>query len=158
MSEVAPPFAFLPDGSGIFFYGSTGDRQSTAFSADIYFARIQNGEVQPGYPIYHLDQAANVKTMRVSPDGRYLAYVDLHSLTVRVLDLMDLSSETTFPVQALAEPLFVWSPDGTQVAVAYSGSLEALTLIEVATGESEALLSAPWSWFVPVDWRYVEAH
>jgi hypothetical protein len=156
MASVAPPFAFLPDGSGVLFNGVTGDWQLGTLSRDIYFARVVAGEVQPGHSIYHLNADANVKSMRLSPDGRYLAYVDIHGMEINILDLIDISVGGTFHIDAIAEPLFVWSPDGSQLAVTYTGPPEAITLVDVATGERETLLSAPQTWFVPVDWRFVE--
>ena len=94
-------------------------------------ARLVDGRYRLEYPIGEVRYETDgwIGEMKVSPDGRHIAFVDhpVRGDNVGSVKIVDLSGEvTTIDVQGSQG--LAWTPGGTEVWVAHGRSIRALTL------------------------------
>ena len=112
-----------------------------------YMLDLTTGTRRP-LPRSILESAARLGQYAASPDGSRLAYVGdddngTPQIFVASIDGRGVRRVTDDPVRA-ASP--AWSPDGTKIAYGGFGSL---FVLDVATGESTAIVGAGGPWAQP---------
>jgi hypothetical protein len=101
-----------------------------------------------------------LESLRVSPDGRFLAFVSIHDSSTVIVTLDEASELNVIPWgQTTNAPVFVWSPEGTALCVGYidpSRGESVLEVMDIESGERRVILSDPTGYLIPVDWAMVE--
>jgi hypothetical protein len=156
-----PSLAILPSGEEVVFVSCAVSDQVPTASCALYLARVfpATGEAPRRLP----DHGDNLglESLRVSPDGRFLALVSLNDSSIVIIDLRGGAEPRVVPWgQSNRAPDFVWSPIGNAITAEYfdaSSSEFVLEVIDIQTGERRAILSDPRGYFVPVDWAMINS-
>jgi hypothetical protein len=136
-TERKPYFAFLPDGTGLFFISGKSLETDT-----VMFAAVADEEIQT--PAVFLDGIRGGNSVYgVSPDGKYLAIVtDLTDFYLLNLKTKTIDFHRDWPGRKQNPPLFEWSPDSMYLAMGPDEGT-GLLMINISTGQVQSLLPEP---------------
>jgi WD40 repeat protein len=150
-----PSIAILPNGEE-FAFVSCHETDASATPCALYIARVfgSSGDIPRRLPD-HRDNVG-IESLRVSPDGRLLAYISIHDSSIVVINLTHTSDPVVIPWgQTTNAPFFVWSPTGTSLCTGFFDPTRkefVLETIDTESGERMVILSDPASLYIPVDW------
>jgi hypothetical protein len=136
-TERKPFFAFLPDGTGLFFIRKIGPYLGT-----VMFASVANETIQS--PVVFLDGiSGGSHVYGVSPNGKYLAIVtDSTELYLLNLQTKTIDYHWDWPGRKENPPPFEWSPDSKYLVMAPDQGTGLLSL-NIYTGQIQPLLPKP---------------
>ena len=102
----------------VVFIGCSGVRAEGERSCWLYTAVLHNQSISGVTPLYPLGDFASAHSIEVSPDSRYLAFVDYWSNLV-VIDLSDahIVYERELPFTLVTTPQIAWGPDSNEIAI-----------------------------------------
>jgi hypothetical protein len=156
-ADITPNISYLsiyPDNCGIVFIGCTGDRTQGDRSCSIYNEVLNSEGKSSVVPLYLLGDAVYAYSLEVSPDSRYLAFVD-YWMNLIVIDLSDgtLAYKRTLPFTSRATPHIVWGPDSNNIAIDIDTTEEGHVIIfqSVLTDPMSVINPGPGSRLV--EWR-----
>jgi hypothetical protein len=155
-----PSLAILPNGEEVVFVScAVSDRVPTP-SCALYLARVFPATGDGSRRLPDHGDNLGLESLRVSPDGRFLAFVSIHDSSTVIVTLDEASELNVIPWgQTTNAPVFVWSPEGTALCVGYidpSRGESVLEVMDIESGERRVILSDPTGYLIPVDWAMVE--
>jgi hypothetical protein len=155
-----PSIAILPNADVFAFVSCSESTDASAPPCALYLAEVfpSNGDPPRRLPD-HRDNLG-IESLRVSPDGRLLAFVSIHDNSLVVVGLgQDAHREVIHWGQTTNAPSYVWSPSGATLCAGYFDPVRSefvLESISVEGGERHVILGDPTNAFIPVDWALIE--
>lgn len=151
-----PNIVFTPFGESIIFDACEGPEILNENTCYIYLAEVSANGVGDVLPIFNLGNLRNVSYLQVSPDGKYLSFIN-HKQEIVFINLDNYVIDYQWP-WANHSNYYFWSPNSKSIVYeSFDEEIQqyrGLSIMEIETGE-EVMVTDGESVERVFDWQFI---
>lgn len=154
-AAVSPVIAILPN-NNIAVFGCDPALENQDDACHLFILEVDDGVITSKISAMNFGKTiVNVDSLRASPNGKYLAFTDSANNDFVIVGMEDPSIIRISWPQTTSVPLYIWSPNSSQLATTYiDNEGSTISILDIKSGEYLKVMSEPLTSYLLLDWKF----